>query len=363
MRVPREVERLVKQGEALSADDAAALERGLEQRPDDVDARVRLLGYHKARSRERYAAATTEERLALGRTPLMGGPGSLHDSCAPHALWLAANAPRAPAAAHPLVHFHMTEPVYAELSAIWRGHAAADPPDATLLAHAIAFFWTANEIFADELLARAEQLLPGDQRWRAFRGNRRALELCMGPLPPLRDGQYAQGGDDDAGDRAQGERNLDEMEQLLRDDDVDPELAAKLRDVAGTLAFELGRVDHARAHAERMLVSNVGEPKRERSDDAHTGHLLLGRIALHDNDVERAKAHLILAGRAGATGLVQVFGPDMRLAHALLVRDERDVVIRYLTLCRAFWERAPVDEWIAQIRAGKRPGFGRNLKP
>ena len=189
------------------------------------------------------------------------------------------------------------------------------------------------------------------------------MELCLGPLPPLRDGQYVQGGNDDPGDRAKGERNLDEMEQLLRDDVVDPELAANLRDVAGTLAFELGRVDHARAHAERMLVSDVGEPERERSDDAHAGHLLLGRIALHDNDVERAKAHLMLAGRAGATGLVQVFGPDMRLGHALLVRGERDVVIRYLTLCRAFWERAPVDEWIAQIRAGKRPGFGRNLKP
>jgi len=33
-------------------------------------------------------------------------------------------------------------------------------------------------------------------------------------------------------------------------------------------------------------------------------------------------------------------------------------VIRYLTLCRAFWDRAPIDEWIETIRAGGSPDFG-----
>ena len=80
---------------------------------------------------------------------------------------------------------------------------------------------------------------------------------------------------------------------------------------AGKLAFA-SAASMALARTPRMLVSNVGEPEPERSDDVHNGHLLLGRIALHENDVERAKAHLILAGRAGATFLIPILGPDMK---------------------------------------------------
>ena len=134
----------------------------------------------------------------------------------------------------------------------------------------------------------------------------------------------------------------------------------RLRELAGQLAFALGRVDSARAHAEEMLMTTVGVLE-EHSDAVHNGHLLLGRIALHDNDVERARAHLVLAGRAGATRMVPIFGPDMRLAAELLARGERDAVIRYLSLCRAFWRRGPADTWSAQIRAGDIPDFGRNL--
>ena len=144
MRVPREVERLVKEGEALSADDANALERGLEERPEDVDARVRLLAYYGERAREAARAGTPEERFARRAASVARGDWlTLDPDRARHVHWLAANAPRAPV--HDLCHVRMGEPVYAELSSIWRRHAAADPPDATLLAHAIAFFWTANE--------------------------------------------------------------------------------------------------------------------------------------------------------------------------------------------------------------------------
>jgi hypothetical protein len=121
-------------------------------------------------------------------------------------------------------------------------------------------------------------------------------------------------------------------------------------------------MERARAHAEQMLVSTVGETEGGYGDAAHNGHLLLGRIALRKSDIERARAHLILAGRAGATGMVPIFGPDMRLAAELLGRGERDVVIRYLSLCRSFWERGPADERSAQIRAGSIPDFGRNLR-
>jgi predicted dehydrogenase len=82
---------------------------------------------------------------------------------------------------------------------------------------------------------------------------------------------------------------------------------------------------------------------------------MLGRIALAVGDVARARAHLILAGKVGATGFVRSFGPDLRLAKEMLARGEREVVVRYLTLAREFWNREDLDEWIAQLRAGRIP--------
>ncbi len=366
MRVPREVERLFKEGESLSADDAEALERGVEQRSDDVDARVRLLAYHRARAREAARAGTPEERFArTAASVARGGWGSpLEPDQARHALWLAANAPLAPV--HHLCHFTMGEPVYAELSSIWRRHAAADPPDSTLLAHAIAFFWGPNDVFADELLVRAEQTFPGDLRWVRFRQARRAHALWEEHrFQPLRDAGLIlrSAADLDGSKDERAKKRLAEVERLLREGGPQAEWAPSLREVACELALSIGRIDDARSHAEQLLVVNVGEPEDKPTDNVHNGHLLLGRVALHEGDVDRSKAHLVLAGRAGATGMVPIFGPDMRLAKDLLVRGERDVVIRYLTLCRAFWERGPVDEWIDQIRAGGFPDFGSNLKP
>jgi hypothetical protein len=346
MRVPPEVEELIEEGAALSAEGAAALERGLEGRPGDLDARARLLGYYGARDREAYAAATMEERLALGRRSLLGEMSPHQEARARHALWLAAHAPRAPLVAHPMFHFSTIDPAYGELSAIWRQHIAAGPPDATLLAHAIGFFWHANETFAEELLGRAEQAFPDDARWIHFRQKRRAHELSMAHRL-----QRLEPSD------ARAATLLDEVRALLGEADPLSDWVPEMHEVAAQLALSLDRIDAAREHAEHLLVSAVGAGERERGDDAHNGHLLLGLVALRGGDVERAKAHLVLAGRVGATGLVPIFGPDLRLARELLARGERDAVIRYLTLCRAFWQRGPIDDWIAEIQTGGLPNL------
>jgi hypothetical protein len=359
MRVPREIDELLKEGTSLSAHEAEALERDLEQRPDDLAARGRLLGYYQACRKDASKATTMQ-----GKISFMRGTTSEREALARHAVWLAANAPRAPLASHPLVQFSTHESVYAELSSIWRRQLAADPPDPTVFANAIAFFWWPNDIFADELLVRAEELFPGDRRWLAFRRRRRAHELSLAfRFQRLSAGGLARGDDLEArGAEGPTEQGLAEIEQLLREGDPDSDWIPELREVAGQLSFALGRIEKARAHAEQMLVSTICEPGGGYDDAVHNGHLLLGRIALRENDIERARAHLILAGRAGATGMVPIFGPDMRLSAELLARGEGDVVVRYLSHCRSFWERGPVDEWIAEIRAGSIPQFGRNLE-
>lgn len=216
MRAPREVETLLHEGATLSAADADVLERGLEERPDDLEARARLLGFYEARRKEAFKAATMQ-----GKISLMRGNTSQREALARHAVWLAANAPRTPLAAHPLLHFSTHESAYVELSSIWRRHVGASPPDSTVFANAIAFFWLPNDIFADELLVRAEELFPGDRRWLDFRRRRRAQELPLTfRLQRSGDPGLPQGGD--PGARAaedSTEKGLDEIEQLLREDD------------------------------------------------------------------------------------------------------------------------------------------------
>jgi hypothetical protein len=346
VRVPREVERLIDEGAALTADEARAFERRLEERPDDLEARARLVGYDQARARKAHAGVTLGELVRRTILDVDDRDEPPPEPRARHALWLAAHAPRAPLVVHQFLSANTMSAAYPELSAIWRGHAAAEPPEATLLAHAIAFFWRANEPFAGELLTRAEQLFPGDPRWVSFRRERRAQELSHDLGFPRFEVRGRKAGSD---------ADLAEIERLLPELDPHSGLVPRLREAAGELALALGQVERARRHAEEMLVSNAGDTQRRHGDAVHDGHLMLGRIALRAEDVARARAHLILAGEAGATGFVPMFGPDLRLAKELLARGEREVVVRYLTLAREFWDREQLDAWIAQLRAGGIP--------
>jgi hypothetical protein len=364
MGTPREVDQRVREGAGLSAADAEALERALEHRPDDLDARAGLLGYYQARTAEAHQSGDPAERFARMWASLMGQVSPQEEAWARHALWLAANAPGTPLAAHRFCQFGMRDPAYAELSSAWRRHAAADPPDATLLAHAIGFFWWPNEPFAAELLSTAEKTFPDDARWLRFRHRQRAHELShqdlLEKLPvsgSILDTSTA--GEDEQEAETRTKKRLADIERLLQEGDPEAEWVPHLREIAGQTAFALGELDRARAHAEQMLVGNVGEVAETRGDAAHNGHMLLGRIALRSDDVDRARVHMILAGEAGVTGMVPLVRPDMRLARDLLARGELDVVIRYLTLCQALRERVPVDDWIAEIRAGRIPDLGR----
>jgi hypothetical protein len=346
-------------GAALSAEDVAGLERALEDTPGDLDARARLVGYYHARGAEEAAAAP------LGQIVTTRG-GQLPSSMSreKHVLWLAEHAPRAPLAVHGAAHLGRQQGAYYEAAAIWRRHGESNPPDATLLAHAIAFFRFDNDAATDALLARAEAAFPNDRRWIAVRRDRRALELASFyryPDAPAFVLAAAHGGENAADGLPGDEQVLAEMEALLRDMEPDSECAPMLREAAAQLSLHLDDLDRARRHAELSLATEPGPDIRRAGDACLIGHLVLGRVTLKSGDVERAKVHLVLAGRAGSHGLARVFGPPMRLARDLLFRGEFETVLRYLQSCRAFWKSGPLDDWIARVRAREIPVFGRNL--
>lgn len=95
----------------------------------------------------------------------------------------------------------------------------------------------------------------------------------------------------------------------------------------------------------------------------HKGHLTLGRVALHRNNIAEAKRQLLLAGKTPGSPQLNSFGPNMILAKELLEKGEKEAVIQYLELCGVFWElhMEKLKRWQEKISSGKEPDFGANL--
>ena len=96
----------------------------------------------------------------------------------------------------------------------------------------------------------------------------------------------------------------------------------------------------------------------------HFGHLILGRVALLEGNVEEAKFRLIAAGTIQGSPQLDSFGPDMSLAAELLEKGEKDVVLRYFELCAVFWElgKDNLVDWTALVTGDRMPDFSTNLR-
>jgi tetratricopeptide (TPR) repeat protein len=132
-------------------------------------------------------------------------------------------------------------------------------------------------------------------------------------------------------------------------------------------AMEAGELERAQALAKSLLAmvpQLSADPKLKWSVDGirHHSYLILGRVALRHDDLETAKADLLDAGRVGGGGTLASFGPNMSLAKELLEKGNKDVVLQYLELCAKFWMfPEKIEPWVAAIKKGEIPNFGRNL--
>jgi hypothetical protein len=131
--------------------------------------------------------------------------------------------------------------------------------------------------------------------------------------------------------------------------------------IASKAAVEAEEFDQAEWFAIDLL-KRVADPPNIRDGQAfHDGHVVLGRVALNNRDVEQAKAQLLQAGRVPGGGGLTSFGPNMSLAKELAERGEHDTVIAYLELCQSFWSNPRLEQWIQTLRYGEVPNFGANL--
>ena len=91
-------------------------------------------------------------------------------------------------------------------------------------------------------------------------------------------------------------------------------------------------------------------------------NLVLGRLALLNDDIPKAEQFLLLAGRTPGSPALSTFGPNMSLARELLKRGRRNAVLQFFTECEAFWKYRRLDAWITQVQNGQLPIFGGNLR-
>ena len=126
------------EGMALTSEQARALEAEVEQSPDDLAARTRLIGFYL------LASAASLDAAWLGSR---------------HVVWLIEHAPEAEVLATPL-GVPMNEAWCAEAGVQWRRHIEAQPRNDRLIANAARFFGQVDRPFASQLRYRLQLIDP-----------------------------------------------------------------------------------------------------------------------------------------------------------------------------------------------------------
>jgi len=133
---------------------------------------------------------------------------------------------------------------------------------------------------------------------------------------------------------------------------------------AAKAAFETRRLDEARKYAQEAVdLAGRFRDNWNYGNAIHDGHMVLGRLALKNGQIDVAKSELLLAGKTPGSPQLNSFGPNMSLAKDLLEQKQSDTVIEYFALCGKFWEleRGNLKRWSTLAKAGEMPDFGPNL--
>lgn len=313
----------LRKGWDLTRTEAAELEGQLTANPDDQRARAQLLGYYFRHDPDQ----STRQ--------------------AEHVLWFIRNAPDSDVLQWPEGHVmpENNPEGYAEAKEAWLHQLELDPRNTVLLRNAAGFFTLTDIGRSAKLLERAESLSPSHPEWAEELGHLRWREAR----------RYPDGWDSSLVARALAD--FERAYELTGASDrghLLPEL--------GMAAFVTGDLEKARTYAEEMLAEIPDDWNR--GNRIHFGNLVLGRVALADDDIDGAARYLLAAGRTPGSPQLNSFGPDMALAKGLLERGRTRTVVRYLRLCLEFWEMGQdrLKNWIVLVEAGRAPDFSRNLR-
>ena len=135
------------------------------------------------------------------------------------------------------------------------------------------------------------------------------------------------------------------------------------------VGLELRNYGRTRAFATELVLDFGDDPDEFGYEEAaHRGNIVLGRIALAENDIAKAKEHLLIAIRAPLRSeTAWLSGIDFELARELLAKGEKDAILEYIRLCLSLREREKdldykseinaLKSWQEQIKTGKVPSL------
>lgn len=309
-------------GSNLTAAAVDALERDLDDNPNQPDLRTLLLGYYQGKAES-----------------------SARNDFARHVYWFIENHPDAQLLQFSCGLFLFEDSgIYQEGKARWQKALGEHPYNAMVLGNAARYFEQRDQPLAEDALLKAKALDPENEEWPERLGRLYMRSMSSGTAETrvaTAEKAYA------------AFRAAYDLARVLDREDVLLELSRT--------AFAAGKFSEAEQFANETL--EFADRKQDYGEGFHYAHIVLGRIALMNGDVEKAKEHLLDAGRTTGSDFLNYVGPDMTLALELLNQGEREAVIEFIDSCKTFWisESSRLTDWKRTIEREGIPNFGANL--
>jgi hypothetical protein len=319
----------------MTSANAASAERDLMDDPNDLSARATLIGYYDAAGAEEVSSHQSVSTVHYRE---------LEEKREQHVLWLIEHHPECECLASSSAWLSPDDPHYAEAKELWLRQVNAHGNDIAVLANAASSLHSNPELsrqFATRFLA----VQPN---------NTKMLEILADSY--TREMRFTDSVEER---RAFAVKAIQAWEACAAAGG-----GGHLPDLAIS-AFESGDLLKAKQYATQLLDTSKLKDEDLVADNLHIANTVLGRLALRNGDIEEAKRRLLASAPEHGSAILNSYGPRMSLAAELLDRGQRDVVVAYLDKCARFWkfDHGQLSQWKAEIRAGKKPDFGDNIRP
>lgn len=330
----------------LTAKETAQMEAKLKQNPNDADSRKRLLRHYS-----KYEIAQTPANNAARLR---------------HRIWFVQNQPEYEDLDYYLRFDKNEAGITNEYKAVkgeWLKQIEADPTNAQIRYNAVKFATDAEAEFAEQLLLDGIKLDAENYRFQILLSQIYQSQTDeKSPKNPENNRQKLISA------FVSGEKALMLLKKE-RSDERDKDRGVLLRTLAQN-ALKLEKLDRAKAFATELILDFGGDASNADFEEAaHIGNIVLGRVSLRENDLVKAKEHLLIAIRAplrkDKNWLSDI---DTKLAKELFEKGEKAIVSEYLNLCENLWniknhpelyedELKSLKLWQEQIKQGKTPSF------
>lgn len=331
----------LNENEPILPGEVEAFEKKLKENPDDTKLRIRLIKHYDAIKRNTKGEKILREHLK----------------------WFIRNQPenRLNYLTYGRFYLENDDPEYLDLKNEWYDQLAKNPNSPALILNISEFVRYEEPEVAEGLLLMGSKKAPDNYEFpkllfEIYKRESEQDEVKDQPEVKAELEKHAF---------EQGEKALSIL-KTNRDSQTDSERAEILLEV-GKLALQIGNFERAKQIATNLILEYGQSTSNAEFDDAtHTGNIILGKVALIGNQIEKAKEYLLISIKAPLRDKRNFLTPDLELANKLLDLGEKDTVLEYLKLCQELKnfkdhpdlygdEMKALKKWQKQIENGKKP--------